>query len=74
MLYRYSSQALQGADLLSGLTDALVVMPNFFGDDGLHADVFHNKTDENQARIQKWFATTGVFTDHIEPIQRVAAD
>ena len=64
-LYRFSSQALQGADLLAQATDALVIEPDYFPKGALKPELYANKTEENQAAIQDWWGEYGDFKNHI---------
>lgn len=60
-------QTLQGADLLSSLTGALVLMPDFFAGGGAEPDWLPPNTDEKKKKLTDFVATKASF-DETAPV------
>ncbi|KAG8905793.1 hypothetical protein FRB99_008218 [Tulasnella sp. 403] len=72
--FGFNAQGIQGADILANLTNALVVIPDFFKGNAASHDLFPPKTDEDQAKIQDWFAKSGNFALHIDELDEAVEE
>ena len=67
-------QTLQGCDLLSAATDALVLMPDFFQGEPLSLGVFPIDTDEKKKVAMDFMSTKASFPSNLERLHAVIAD
>ncbi|GAM83776.1 hypothetical protein ANO11243_017660 [Dothideomycetidae sp. 11243] len=61
----YTPQTLQGADILAGAGDYLVVMPNFFQGDTAKVEWFSDPTPENKAAMGQWMSKLTLKADEV---------
>ncbi|CAK7207362.1 hypothetical protein SEUCBS139899_010172 [Sporothrix eucalyptigena] len=64
-------QTLQGADLLSSLTDALVLVPDFFEGDGAKPEWLPANTPEKQKALGDFFGSKADFAKNTEVLLTV---
>lgn len=67
-------QTIQGADLLSSLTGALVLVPDFFEGDGAKPEWLPANTPEKQKALGDFFASKAGFDNGVEALLRVRKD
>ncbi|CAK7229212.1 hypothetical protein SBRCBS47491_007169 [Sporothrix bragantina] len=67
-------QTIQGADLLSSLTGALVLIPDFFEGDGAKPEWLPTNTPEKQKALGDFFTTKADFSKNVETLISVRKD
>jgi len=72
--FGFSSQVLQGADIISSNLGAKVIMPDFFRGEVQDVNNFPPKTDEGRAALQSWFKTVAAFDKHVPDVQKIGRD